>query len=255
MGGGEPQRESAQRYFPFSASSAGQAVPDGWQAWLFGPLKPPTEYRTETDPATGQVVVHAHAVRAASALLLPIDPLAPQPRFVAWRWRAGGLIAGADVSQAVTEDSPVRLLLGFEGDHSKLSFREQMFAERVKLMSGLDMPYAILMYVWANHQAPETIVPNPHTGRIQMLVVEQGEAHVGAWERYGRDITADFRRAFGEDPGPLVMVGVMTDTDNTGGIVDADYGDVELFRTRPGDLPPDNGTGRSRSKDTGDGPH
>jgi hypothetical protein len=204
------------------------SVPRGWDTWLFGPTKPATQYMTIQDPLAKQVVVHAHAVRSASALLLPLDPKAPQPLRVSWSWRALGLIEGADVSEAAREDSPVRLLLGFDGDHSKLSFHDQMFAERVKLVSGQEMPYAILMYVWANHQPVETIVPNPHTGRIRMLVIESGAAHIGSWQSYSRDIAADFRRAYGEDPGPLVMVGIMTDTDNTGTIVDSDYGDIEL---------------------------
>jgi hypothetical protein len=218
-----------EAYRPFSASPVGLAVPLGWQNWLFGPLKPATEYQTRIDPLSGLTIVAAHADKSASALLLSLDAAAAQPRYVSWRWRTLGLIDGADVSDAAHEDSPVRLLLGFEGDHSKLSFRDQMFAERVKLMSGQDMPYATLMYVWANGQAPESIIANPHTGRIRMLVVEAGGAHVGTWQQYTRDIRADYRRAFGEDPGPLVMVGIMTDTDNTQRSVEAEYGDIRLL--------------------------
>ncbi len=230
QGTGSPTEDLPQslRSRAFSANSTDMSVPRGWETWLFGPTKPATQYTTIQDPLAQRVVVHAHAVRSASALLLPLDPKAPQPLRVSWSWRALGLIEGADVSEAAREDSPVRLLLGFDGDHSRLSFHDQMFAERVKLVSGQEMPYAILMYVWANHQAVETIVPNPHTGRIRMLVIESGAAHIGSWQSYSRDIAADFRRAYGEDPGPLVMVGIMTDTDNTGTIVDSDYGDIEL---------------------------
>jgi hypothetical protein len=55
---------------------------------------------------------------------------------------------------------------------------------------------------------------------------------VGAWLSYTRDIRADFEKAFGEAPGALLGVGLMTDTDNTGEQVHAWYGDIQ-FLARP----------------------
>jgi hypothetical protein len=43
-----------------------------------------------------------------------------------------------------------------------------------------------------------------------------------------RPLAADFRRAFGEDPGPLLSVGVMTDSDNTRSQARSWYGEVTL---------------------------
>jgi len=41
-------------------------------------------------------------------------------------------------------------------------------------------------------------------------------------------VAADFRRAFGEEPGPLVAIAVMTDSDNTRSRSRAWYGPVRL---------------------------
>jgi hypothetical protein len=41
-------------------------------------------------------------------------------------------------------------------------------------------------------------------------------------------VRADFIRAFGEEPGPLVAVALMTDTDNTGSTLRAWYGALRL---------------------------
>jgi hypothetical protein len=38
----------------------------------------------------------------------------------------------------------------------------------------------------------------------------------------------DFRRAFGESPGPLIALAYMTDADNTAGRAEACYGPVVL---------------------------
>ena len=62
-----------------------------------------------------------------------------------------------------------------------------------------------------------TIIPNPHTKRVQMVVASSGPAGVGKWQTLSRNVLEDFRRAFGEEPGMLTDVGVLTDTDNTGG--------------------------------------
>ena len=61
------------------------------------------------------------------------------------------------------------------------------------------------------------------------LVLESGPQHLGRWLDYERDIKADFEMAFGEAPGALVGIGIMTDTDNTRGQALAWYGPVALL--------------------------
>jgi hypothetical protein len=48
------------------------------------------------------------------------------------------------------------------------------------------------------------------------------------WRRYERDVRADYEKAFGEAPGPLVGVAIMTDSDNTRSNVRAWYGDIRF---------------------------
>ncbi len=84
------------------------------------------------------------------------------------------------------------------------------------------------MYVWANELPVETIVPSPHFDRIKFLVVESGPARLGQWLHYRRNVLEDYRRAFGEEPGDIVSIGVLTDTDNTGQSARGWYGDITL---------------------------
>jgi hypothetical protein len=85
------------------------------------------------------------------------------------------------------------------------------------------------MYVWDNRAAPETVIPGGRTDRIRKIVVESGPAQRGHWRDYERHLADDFRRAFGEAPGPLIAVGIMTDADNTRGRATAWYGAIELM--------------------------
>ena len=80
---------------------------------------------------------------------------------------------------------------------------------------------------WPPHS---TVIPNRFTTRIKMVVAESGRDKLGRWQEQTRDVYADFRRAFGERPGRIVGIGIMTDTDNTGDNVHAYYGDITFQR-------------------------
>jgi len=87
--------------------------------------------------------------------------------------------------------------------------------------------------VWCNKRKPGTVITNPRTDRIRKLVVESGAGHLNQWLEYERDIRADYERAFGEAPGALVGIAIMTDTDNTRSTAKAWYGPVRLARQSP----------------------
>ena len=215
----------------FSTNSDRAELPQGWRPWIINRTKTPTEYRLVRDPQTGVVVLHAHADAAASGLrqLLDVDP-AQQP-LVSWRWRVLDLIVGADNQDRYAEDSPVRLMLFFDGDKKTLPFKEQVLMDTAKLLTGQDLPYATLMYIWENRLPVGTILPNSFTSQVKLLVAGSGaDRRLGRWKQFERNYVDDYRQAFGASPGRLVGVGIMTDTDNTGERIDAYYGDIELKR-------------------------
>ncbi len=221
---------SAQTVALFSTLSKVPS-PDGWSDWRFHISKRPTEY---TLVSFGQEqVLEALADSSISGLKYRLDA-DPQSRpIVEWRWRVDATIDGADVGDRSVDDSPVRLVLAFDGDIDKLPIEEQMFFERVKLLGGQDMPYATLMYVWDNRRAAESLVINAHTTRIRKIVVESGAGGVRQWRDYRRDIVADFERAYGVAPGRLIGVAVVTDSDNTRQQVRAWYGDIRMLARNP----------------------
>jgi hypothetical protein len=177
--------------------------------------------------------LHAHAEAAASGLLHPVSFDIRSAPMLQWRWKISGLIPDADNRVASKEDSPARIILGFEGDKSKLTFREKTASVLAKTGTGRELPYAEIVYVWANKAPVGTIIPNPHTRRVEMVVAMSGPERVGEWVTLARNVYDDFKRAFGEEPGTLTDVGVLTDTDNTGATVDAWYGDIRFMPATP----------------------
>ena len=212
---------------PFSDARPGPEYPGGWQPWILAKFKRPTVYQMVHEGAA--TVVQAHADRSASGLFHPLAALdARRYRDLAWRWKVEQLIRNQDNTRRATEDAPVRLIVKFGGDRSKLDFGERTFAAQVKAMTGYEMPYATLMYIWARSSEAETVIPNLHTERVKMLVAESGSDKLGHWHDFRRDLYEDFKRAFGEEPGPIIGVAIMTDTDNTGEQAEAWYGDISL---------------------------
>lgn len=216
---------------PFSAGAVGSALPRGWQPLIISRAKAPTEYRLVRDPLSGEIVLRATADASASGLRqrLDVDPTAFP--IVRWRWRVIELIVGADNQDRYSEDSPVRLMLFFDGDKSTLPLKERLLMETAHLLTGEVPPYATLMYIWENRFPVDTALTNSYTDQVRMVVAGSGrDAHLGEWKVLERNYVDDFRRVFGEAPRRLIGVGVMTDTDNTGERIEAYYGDIELRR-------------------------
>jgi hypothetical protein len=126
-----------------------------------------------------------------------------QTPVVIWRWKAEGPIAGADNRVGAKEDAPARLVFVFDGDKSNLSLFDRASMEVAKHVGGQDLPYATLMYIWSTSAAPSSVIANPHTGRVQMIVVSGQPGDAGQWRSLHRNIVQDYERVFHEAPGRM----------------------------------------------------
>ena len=149
---------------------------------------------------------------------------------VEFSWWVPQTIATADLRRPETADSPVRVVFAFSGDVSRLSLRTRLQFQLAESLMGEAPPYATLMYVWENQADLETILPGARSDRVRKIVVERGQGNLKRWLTYRRPLMTDFQRAFGEPPGRLVGIALLTDTDNTGAKAEACYGDVLLHR-------------------------
>ena len=196
------------------------------------PGKTPTVYRLDDHAPSGargqQLALKADAQSSASMLRAPVRIEPEALGQVDFSWLVPQLIANADMAQRDLDDSPVRLILAFEGDRSKFSAKDAMVNELARLLTGEEMPYATLMYVWCNQRPVGSVIHSPRTDRIRKIVVESGAQGLKQWRNYERDIRADYLRAFGEAPGALVAIGLMSDSDNTHSNAVAWYGPIAL---------------------------
>ena len=217
--------EQAPEIPRFSTAQAG-GPPPGWQHNPLASFKGNTEYKLVAEEGT--VVLRATSRNAASYLGLhtSFDP----HRFsvLAWRWKIVQGIPDADTGDRRKEDAPARLMVSFDGDTSKLSLRDRATASTARTISGQALPYAELMYIWGSKVGVDSITTSTHTSRIKMIAVATDETGVGRWHNYTRNLVEDYKRAFGEEPGNVTAIEIMTDTDNTGGSAEALYGDISV---------------------------
>jgi Protein of unknown function (DUF3047) len=198
---------------------------DAWQRFLL-PGKRFAEFEFSGQQDSPSLSVRADG--SVSILRRRFSNGIDAPGHIDFSWMVDALPEDAHLGEADREDAPVRILLSFDGDRTKWSARNHRLSEMSRLLTGEELPYATLMYVWSNRDAQEAVVINPRTDRIRKLVVESGERQLGSWQKYRRDVRADFVKAFGEEPGQLRAVALMTDTDNTRSRLRAWYGPMKL---------------------------
>jgi hypothetical protein len=213
----------------FSNTQAG-AAPAGWQHVPLSNTKKETEYTTVVDEGVVVLKATAHGSASLMAFRTDFDPRAFP--LLSWRWKVIQGIPTAETHSRAREDAPVRLMVSFSGDTSKLSVLDRAASSFAKSASGQALPYAELMYVWGGKVAVDSITPSALTSRIRMLAVAVDDQGIGRWHNYTRNLVEDFRRAFGEEPGRVTAISLMTDTDNTNTDSESLYGDINVAPPR-----------------------
>jgi hypothetical protein len=213
----------------FSAEAPGNPLPSGWKPLTFKKIEKHTSYTLVREG--DEVVVKAEARESASGLTREIRIDSKEYPIVQWRWRVENTLKKGNVREKEGDDYPARLYIAFEYDPSLLGFFEKMKYEAARLLYGQYPPVGAINYIWESRAPVGTVVPNPYTDRVIMIVVESGETKLGQWISEERNVYEDFAKAFGKHPPMINGVAIMTDTDNTGESATAYYGDI-VFRRR-----------------------
>ena len=124
-----------------------------------------------------------------------------------WRWRVKQLPTGADERAKETNDSAAAVYVVFD--------------------STL-LPRAI-KYVWSSSLPVGTRIKSPAYWRSRVVVLESGTAHVGQWQHEMINFYQDYKDFFGEEPGEVKGIAILTDSDTTNSVAEADYDDFSLL--------------------------
>ena len=196
---------------------------DGWHAVTL-PGKAPTRYQPVTKD--GREAIEAVADRSASLWRRHVRRAPERLGFVEFSWWVQALPPNGDVGSSAHEDAAARVLFAFDGDHDRLSPRNRLLFDLAQALTGERPPYATLMYVYDRSRPVGSVVTGTASDRVRKIVVDSGPADLQRWRFHRRDLAADFRLAFGEEPGELLSLAIMTDSDNTASNNRAWYGPV-----------------------------
>lgn len=150
----------------------------------------------------------------------------PLPRGLAgaseatWRWRVDQGVPPTDLGVRRAADRSIALYFLFADDASAPERPPRSL--RAAVSEG-----RALIYVWGGKEAPGSVLASPTLGeRGKILVQRPADSPTGAWRAESVDLHADFRRAYGRDPGPLLGIAVSSDSESTGTVTDAELADL-----------------------------
>jgi len=183
---------------------------EGLAGWESKSFKGHTEYLIQHE--NGHAIVMAVSRASASGMYRKIHFDPATYRYLRWSWKIAHTISGGDERSKSGDDYAARVYVLFPG-----RYFWQMKA---------------IVYIWANRLPVGESIPNPYTSSAKMVAVESGDGKAGQWLTEERDLYADYRRLFGQEPHDAEAVAIMTDTDNTGGSAEAWYGAITLATDR-----------------------
>jgi len=193
-----------------SADADGLLIDDFEQGlrptWEEKAFKGRTDYRVVPD-GSGHCL-QARSRNAASGLIFRREVDLKEFSVLSWRWKVGNILEKGDARKKTGDDYAGRVYVVFP----------HWFPPKTRSIN----------YIWGNRLPKGEIVPNPFTSNAMMVAVESGEENVGEWVTERRDVYADYRAIFGEEPPLAGAVAIMTDTDNTGEATVAWYDDFRL---------------------------
>lgn len=132
--------------------------------------------------------------------------LKTHPR-LAWEWRAEKLPEGASEASSKTNDSGAAVYVTFGTD-------------------WLGRPKSI-KYTYSSTLA---VGKTAKYGPLRVIVVSSGRDGLGQWKRIERDVVADYRAVFGEDPpDEPISITLWSDSDDTGSVSDVYFDNLALL--------------------------
>jgi hypothetical protein len=187
-----------------------QGVPVGWELHEFSG-------HAEIEVVRGNhgLAVHLRADRASFALYRDLVVGLDEFPALGWSWKIARLPVGGDVRQTGRDDQAAQVYVVFPRWPSPRTQSD------------------VIGYVWDTTAPVGTTLPSPKAPNVRIIVVESGQARLGAWQREWRNVAADYRALFGR-PAPRVgAIAVMIDSNDTASAAEATIGDLMFARAMP----------------------
>ncbi|MGH7332990.1 MAG: DUF3047 domain-containing protein [Candidatus Rokuibacteriota bacterium] len=130
--------------------------------------------------------------------------------WLSWSWKIVRLPSGGDVRSASADDQAAQLYVAFP--------RWPAPQERSEVIG----------YVWDTTAPAAMQVPSVRAPNVRLIVVASGTAGLGRWQRFQRNVAADYVALFGREPTRAGKIGVMIDSNDTQSVAEALVADLRF---------------------------
>jgi hypothetical protein len=120
-----------------------------------------------------------------------------------WKWKVTSLPAGGDFRKSGTDDQAAQLFVAFSKTRA-------------------------IVYIW-DTTAPQGTTGNaaaPFFMSIKAVVIRSGAADTGKWITESRNVYDDYKKLFGEEPGPVGGMRIQINSQHTGTSAESYFADV-----------------------------
>jgi hypothetical protein len=196
----QPASEAAE-LLPGTADEAGIL---GWSTRSF---EGKTDYRATV--IDGRKAIEAVSRASASALLHQGEINLERTPWLEWSWRIANRLDGVDERTREGDDYPARVYVLFQGH-------------------WLDPRPLALSYVWSNHQKAGSHWPSAYSDRVVMVALRGADDPLDQWLDERRNLADDIDQFFGRSVDAIGAVAIMSDSDNSAGMIKAWYGEIRV---------------------------
>lgn len=115
---------------------------------------------------------------------------------ITWRWKVSSLPEGADVRNSKTDDQAAQIYIVFPKFPAMINSR-------------------VVGYIWETSAPAGSVITSKKNSNTKYIVIQSGKERLGEWLEEKRNVYADYKMLFNEEPPLVGKVSVMIDTDNT----------------------------------------
>ena len=155
--------------------------------------------------------LQARSAAGASILLSAVRFDPDTYEWISWDWRVDQPVTGEDLTRKEGSDAAARVYVYFK-------------------TRGLPWQKRNIDYVWSSELPVGTILTSAHASTSKIIVAESGSEHLGQWRHVERNVEEDYRACFHKNPPQVIAIGLMSDTDSTGGEALAYFDELQVSR-------------------------
>lgn len=115
---------------------------------------------------------------------------------ITWRWKVSRLPDGADVRNRKADDQAAQLYIVFPRFPAMINSR-------------------LIGYIWETSAPAGSIITSRKNSNTKYIVIQSGKEKLGEWLEEKRNVYADYKMLFNEEPPSVGKISIMIDSDDT----------------------------------------